>query len=263
MLQPILKYPGAKWRLAKWIIQQMPPHKVYMEPFFGSGAVLFNKPPVEIETINDIDGDVVNLFKVIREKPAELARLIEFTPWARDEYCESYHRTGDDLEDARRFLVRCWQAFATRTGYRTGWRHSAQGHCPNMPEQWSKIPWRIYEVAKRLKHVQIENMDAIKLIEKYNHETVLIYADPPYILDTRDKGIYAFEMTDEEHIRLLTALKRHKGPVILSGYENPLYTEHLKGWTVSKRTSATERGQSKTEAIWINYEPHHKQLKLV
>jgi len=79
-----------------------------MEPFFGSGAVLFNKPPVEIEIINDIDGDVVNLFKVIREKPAELARLIEFTPWARDEYYESYHRTGDNLEDARRFLVRCW-----------------------------------------------------------------------------------------------------------------------------------------------------------
>ena len=109
-MQPILKYPGAKWRLAKWIIEQMPPYKVYLEPYFGSGAILFNKEPKGIETVNDIDGNVVNLFKVIREKPLELARLIELTPWARDEYLQSYEKTGDSLEDARRFLVRCWQA---------------------------------------------------------------------------------------------------------------------------------------------------------
>ena len=253
-MQPILKYPGAKGRLAKWIIEQMPEHKVYLEPYFGSGAVLFNKEPCGIETINDIDGNVVNLFRVIREYPAELANLINLTPWGRDEYMASYELTGDSVEDARRFLVRCWQAFATRTGYKTGWRHSAQGLCPNMPEQWAKVPSRVMEVAERLKHVQIENMDAINLIEKYNHETVLIYADPPYTLDTRAGGIYANDMTETDHIRLLGALKNHKGPCILSGYENPLYSEHLKGWRVIKRNAATEKGQSKTEILWLNYE---------
>lgn len=253
-MQPILKYPGAKWRLAKWVISQMPRHKVYLEPFFGSGAVLFNKQPSGIETINDIDGNVINLFKVIRYKPNELAALIEFTPWARDEYIKSYETTGDDLEDARRFLVRCWQAYATRTGYRTGWRHSAQGQSPNMPEQWSKIPSRVLEVAERLKYVQIENMDAIELIKKHNHESVLIYADPPYTLDTRQKGIYKYDMNEESHIELLKALKKHCGLVILSGYENPLYKEYLKGWRVKKRKTATEKGQSKVEVIWMNYD---------
>jgi len=253
-VQPILKYPGAKWNLANWIIQQMPPHKVYLEPFFGSGAVFFNKPPVGIETINDIDGNVVNLFKVIREKPAELARLINLTPWARDEYLQSYQRIGDPLEDARRFLVRCWQAYASKTGYKTGWRHSAQGLCPNMPEQWAKIPERIMMVTERLKHAQIENMDATKLISKYNHETVLIYADPPYIPDTRTKNIYAHEMDEQDHIRLLEALLDHRGPVIVSGYDNPLYNEMLKNWRKESRTAAAENGQSKEEVIWMNFD---------
>jgi DNA adenine methylase len=254
-MQPILKYPGAKWRLAKWIIEQMPPHKVYLEPYFGSGAILFNKEPKGIETVNDIDGNVVNLFKVIREKPLDLASMIELTPWARDEYLQGYDKTGDSLEDARRFLVRCWQAYATRTGYRTGWRHSAQGQCPNMPEQWAKLPDRVMEVAQRLKHVQIENMDAVELIEKYNHESVLIYADPPYTLDTRNSGIYAYDMAEKDHIRLLEALKKHKGPVILSGYENPLYEKYLSNWRIEKRNTAAERGSTKTEVLWMNFEP--------
>ena len=116
MIQPVLKYPGAKWSIVKWILGFMPEHEVYLEPFFGSGAVFFNKRPARIETINDIGSDVVNLFRVIRTKTDELAALIEMTPWARDEYLESYYKTGDELEDARRFLVRCWQAYGTRTG---------------------------------------------------------------------------------------------------------------------------------------------------
>ncbi len=102
MIQPVLKYPGAKWSIAKWILGFIPEHDVYLEPFFGSGAVFFNKRPARIETINDIDGNVVNLFRVIRTRAEELAALIEMTPWARDEYLESYHRTGDELEDARK-----------------------------------------------------------------------------------------------------------------------------------------------------------------
>ncbi len=227
LLQPILKYPGAKWNLANWVIKHMPPHKVYLEPFFGSGAVFFNKPPVGIETINDLDGDVVNLFRVIRDYPEQLASLIKLTPWSREEYLSSYESADNEVEKARRFFVRCWQAFATRTVYRTGWRHSAVGLAPNMPEQWNKVPIRIFQVAERLKYAQIECMDASNLIDKYNYKDVLIYADPPYIQSARNRGIYRHEMTDEQHIALLELLKNHSGPVIISGYESELYNDVL------------------------------------
>src|SRR5690606_6650859 len=106
----ILHYPGSKWSMAEWIIDHMPPHQTYLEPFFGSGAVFFTKPPSALETINDIDGDVVNLFRVIRDRPDELARLVDWTPYSREEYYNPYQTGGglDDLERARRFLVRCW-----------------------------------------------------------------------------------------------------------------------------------------------------------
>lgn len=129
-VKPVLKYAGAKWRLADWIGGLLPPHEIYLEPFFGSGAVFFRKAPARLETINDIDGNVVNLFRVLREQTEQLAALVELTPWARDEYYASYEKSGNDLEDARRFLVRCWQAFGTMTAARTGWRHSATGVRP-------------------------------------------------------------------------------------------------------------------------------------
>ena len=136
-VKPVLKYAGAKWRLADWIGGLLPPHEIYLEPFFGSGAVFFRKAPARLETINDIDGNVVNLFRVLREQTEQLAALVELTPWARDEYYASYEKSGNDLEDARRFLVRCWQAFGTMTAARTGWRHSATGRSPVMPQQWN------------------------------------------------------------------------------------------------------------------------------
>ena len=100
-MNTLLKYPGSKWRVADWIISHFPEHKVYCEPFFGSGAVFFNKSSVYIETINDIDGDVVNLFRVCRERPEELARLIEMTPFARDEFQACYEKSDDPIEIGR------------------------------------------------------------------------------------------------------------------------------------------------------------------
>jgi len=115
----ILHYPGSKWSMADWIIEYMPEHETYLEPFFGSGAVLFNKPSSKIETVNDLDGQVVNLFRVIRDRPEELAEKIRWTPYSRQEYYDSYETTGDELEDARRFLIRCWMARGAKTSDRT------------------------------------------------------------------------------------------------------------------------------------------------
>lgn len=128
MIQSVLRYPGAKWVLSKWICDNLPPHEVYLEPFFGSGAVFFGKEPCRTETINDLDGDVVNLFKVIRESTEELCEVVSLTPWARDEYYNSYQcDSSNEVERARVFLVRCWQAFGTRTGQRSGWRNRTIG----------------------------------------------------------------------------------------------------------------------------------------
>ena len=259
---PALKYPGSKWNIADWIISHMPPHTTYLEPFFGSGAVFFSKEPSKVETINDIDGNVVNLFRVIRDYPEKLAALIEFTPWARQEYAqiltrarddEYFVHTGDPIEDARRFLVRTWQAFGTKTAGWSGWRNDVQGRKgTSCPAQWANLPNRILLTAKRLKHAQIECRPALKIIEAYRYPNVLIYADPPYPRQTISGRLYAYDMTDEEHIKLLDALDAHPGPVIVSGYACSLYDDRLAHWTRKTKEVRAELGKKREEVIWIN-----------
>ncbi len=248
----VQQYPGSKWSMADWIINHMPEHEVYLETHFGSGAVYFTKQPAKIETINDVNGKVVNLFRTIREKPEELARLIEWTPWARAEYYESYEMTGNELEDARRFLVRCWQAHGTRTSDRTGWKNSIQASGKNRTKGWQQLPERIMKVTERLKNTQIECQKAEKLVERYRYPEVLIYADPPYLIETRHGRIYEDEMTSEEHEELLTALEAHPGPVLLSGYAHPMYDERLKHWKRETRIAYAEGGKRRIEVLWIN-----------
>lgn len=252
----ILHYPGSKWSMADWIISHMPPHQTYLEPFFGSGAVFFNKPPSPLETINDLDGDVVNLFRVIRDRPEELAQMVYWTPYSREEYYASYDMEGaDELERARRFLVRCWMARGAKTSDRTGWRHNIDtAYSPNKPvaKQWIDMPAKICMITERLQGVQIENQPAIQLIQRYNRPDVLIYADPPYLLSTRSGRMYKHEMTDEDHAELLDVLDAHPGPVLLSGYANPLYDERLKHWHREEKQALAESGLVRTEVLWIN-----------
>ena len=249
----ILHYPGSKWSLADWIISHMPPHQTYLEPFFGSGAVFFTKEPSPLETINDLDGDVVNLFKVIRDRPDELARAVYWTPYSRQEYYDSYDMdVTDELERARRFLVRCWMARGAKTSDRTGWRHIIDHSGPSVVKAWNELPGKIAEIAERLKNVQMEQQPAIQLIQRYKRPDVLIYADPPYLLSTRSGRMYKHEMTDEDHAELLDILDAHPGPVLLSGYANPLYDERLKHWHREEKQVLAEAGLVRTEVLWIN-----------
>ncbi|MDY0396810.1 DNA adenine methylase [Virgibacillus halophilus] len=251
----ILHYPGSKWSMAKWIINHMPEHKTYLEPFFGSGAVFFNKGKSPIETINDLDSNVVNLFKVIRDWPEELARQIKFTPLSREEYYDSYRGPDpkeNDLEQSRRFLVRCWQAIGAKTSDRTGWRSLIASNGPDTAKDWDRLPTKILQVAERLKQAQIENQPAGKLIERYKRSDVLIYADPPYILETRTKRHYKHEMSMDDHIGLLKQLDEHPGPVLLSGYDHELYNEILMGWHKEYLTVLAEAGAKRQEVLWIN-----------
>jgi len=249
----ILHYPGSKWSMADWIISHMPPHTTYLEPYFGSGAVFFSKPPAQLETINDIDGDVVNLFRVIRDRPDELARLVYWTPYSREEYYTSCDREGEDeLERARRFLVRCWMARSGVTNRISGWRNRYNKIGTDPIKQWNELPVKIKEIAERLKSVQIEQQPAVELIRRYNRDDVLIYADPPYPLSTRSGRMYKHEMTDEDHAELLDVLDEHPGPVLLSGYDNTLYNERLRHWRREERKALAEEGRIRTEILWIN-----------
>lgn len=253
-MYPVLKYPGSKWNTAKWIISNMPRHSTYLEPYFGSGAVLLNKSPVKIETINDISGRVVNLFRVIREQPDELARAIYFTPWARDEYVVSDKGEGNPVENARRFLIRCWMAFGAKIDSKATWSQSIQADRRNNSRvrDWRRLPEAILAAADRLANVQIENRPALDVIRQYNYPDVLIYCDPPYLRSTRK--LYPDEMTDADHKELLGILKKHKGPVMLSGYANELYDRELKSWRRETKKAIAELGKERTEILWVNRE---------
>jgi DNA adenine methylase len=256
-MDPILKYVGAKWRVAKWILKFIPKHESYLEPFFGSGAVFFNKDPCRIETINDIDGEVVNFFRVCRTQPEELAEMLRLTPWAREDRNDAYIPGDTELEKARKFAVRCWQTFGPTPRVTNGWRNTTGKHQnsgPNNAKLWTMLPERIARASQRLMGVQIENAPAIGLIKRHNGPEVLIYADPPYIWSTRTTNgmSYKHEMTDADHEELLMALKQHKGPALLSGYENDLYNDHLQEWRKETHKTQAERGATRIECLWMN-----------
>ena len=249
-MKPVLRYPGSKWMIADWIIQHMPPHVHYVEPYFGSGAVLFKKERSKIETVNDLNGDVVNLFRVLRERPQELADLIYMTPWSRKEYRSSYEKTGDELEDARRLLVRCWQAFGTRLNTSSGWKNEgcgAQGKI--VVHVWRDLPERILAVAERLRGVQIENVPAIDVINRLAASHTLIYADPPYL---GVPPLYALRTSEDEHRKMLDALKASPGTVLLSGYENDLYSRELVEWEEVRVRANADGGRVREEILWLN-----------
>lgn len=255
-MNAVLKYPGGKWRIADWIISQFPAHKVYCEPFFGSGGVFFNKTPSKLETINDIDGNVVNLFKVCRERPAELAAVLELTPWSRKEYKNCYDMTfGDEVERARRTVVRFHQSFGTSNSSLSSWRNVRTARGPRVTAQWRELPQIVFNVCERLKDAQIENIDALALIERYSHPDTLLYIDPPYLQSIRKRNLYKYEMKDSRHVELLELLKASKSKVCLSAYDNELYNDMLDGWYTTEKQTQAQGGQMRTEKLYMNYAP--------
>lgn len=251
----LLNYPGAKWGMAKEIVSLMPPHRSYLEPFFGSGAVLFNKPPSAIETVNDIDGDITNFFRVLREQPDELAEAISLTPYSRDVFDDAHENRGTEAFDrAYRFAIRSKMGHGFKTYQKTGFKIDVcdreKSYCVSA---WNRLPGDLRDAAVRLKGVQIENKPALDVIRKFNHDNVLIYADPPYLLDTRGGKQYRYEMDEQDHLDLLAALIKHKGYVILSGYPSEMYDRELRGWSKLSRKSYNQNADSRTEVLWCNF----------
>lgn len=255
-MNTLLNYPGAKWGMAREIVALMPPHRSYLEPFFGSGAVLFNKPPSAIETVNDVDGDVVNFFKVLREQPEKLATFIAMTPYSRAVFDDAHENRGSsDFERAWKFAIRSKMGHGFKTYQKTGFKIDVYARENSYAVNcWNRLPRYLLDAAGRLKEVQIEQRPALELIRKFNHDNVLIYADPPYLLNTRGGKQYRHEMTEQDHVELLEALKQHKGTVILSGYPSELYDRELAGWSMIARKSYNQNADQRTEVLWCNFE---------
>lgn len=259
-MNAILKYPGGKWRIAEWIISYFPEHKVYCEPFFGSGAVFFNKQPCYIETINDMNGDIVNLFRVCRDYPEELAKAINLTPFARDEFISCNTPSDNPIEQARRTMVRYHQSFGTSNSSKNSWRNVQTYGGPRCATMWNCLPDTIMNCCERLKKAQIENTDALTLIERYDNENTLIYLDPPYLQNLRKKNMYKCEMSDEQHIEMLRLIKKSKSKIILSGYDNDLYNSKLFNWVTAEKETIAQMGLHRTEKLWMNFELNLFQL---
>lgn len=264
-MSTVLKYPGAKWGIAEWIISFFPKHHSYLEPFFGSGGVFFNKSKSNIETINDLDGEVINLFECIKTDPERMAKEVYFTPYSRAVYDGTYsgEQPKDPFARAARLLVQCNMSHGFRTsGGKVGWKNDVAGReRAYAAKAWTELPDIIIEAAERLRGVQIECAPAAEVIRRFNSPDVLIYCDPPYLLSTRRGKQYRCEMTDEDHLELLDILKKHRGPVLISGYPSPMYDSELSSWQRETITTTDQLSQPKEEVLWMNFE-FNKQIDL-
>lgn len=258
--RPVLKYPGSKWNIAGQLSCLIPEHHSYLEPYFGSGALLFHKPPSDIETVNDLDSEVVNLFRCIQQDSGRLARLVMTTPFAREIYDKQFdpdNSCASRYQQAAGFLVRMWQAHGTRNdGYKSGWKYDAVGR-ERMYALWDwyRLPEWIIEIAQRLRAVQVENRPALEVIKRFDYGNVFMYLDPPYLIGTRSGGRkqYRHEMTDRDHEDLLKVLVRLEAKVMVSGYESDMYNDYLSGWTKMHFKSCAADGGSREETVWMNY----------
>lgn len=271
-MRAIFRYPGSKWTLAEWIIDHFPigyEKMAYLEPFVGSGAVFFNKNPSQVETLNDPDSNIVNFFRILRERPEELRRAIELTPYSREEYetATQSFEDPDPLEMARKYFVRVMQGVGAKSNAKGSWRIEPRPYPGGAAKKWYSCTDIITEAAARLRGmdnlVQIEHRDALDLIKRFDSRDVLMYLDPPYVRSSRKSGtLYRHEMNSREQEQLLEAITKSSAHIIISGYETDLYNEALQGWHSDRIQCHTTSGENATEIIWMNYMPPTEQLSI-
>ena len=262
--RPVLRYHGGKFRLAPWVIKHFPPHRCYVEPFGGAAGVLVQKDRAYAEVYNDLDGDIVNVFHVLRD-PVHCANLVSqllLTPYAREEFQSAYQPTEDPIERARRTLVRAEMGFgsAGATKGTTGFRIDTRRKHGTAQQLWARFPDSLARVCERLSGVMIENRPALSVIEQHDAPDTLFYVDPPYVMDSRNVGArhgryYECELNDADHVQLLEKLLTVKGMVVLSGYSSAMYLGALQGWamaTIEARIAAARGTVMRTECLWMN-----------
>ena len=261
----MLRYHGGKWAIAPWVIGHFPPHKVYVEPFGGAAGILLRKQRSILEVYNDLDDEVVNVFRVMRNKDsaAELDRLLRFTPFSMTEFQSAYEFITDPLEQARRTIIRSFMGFSSDALTRkwiTGFRIKGADSRHSIAREWMKYPDYLPTFTERLQGVVIHHMDALDIIHGYDSPETLFYFDPPYLSEVRfSRGKHAanynHEMNMDDHVQLAAALRDIKGMAIISGYESELYNQLYSGWNKdykNTKISTIRGGRTRTEVLWLS-----------
>lgn len=251
--------------MAPWIISHFPMHRVYCEPFGGAASVLMLKPICQQEIYNDLDMEIVNVFRVLRDpaKREQLQAALELTPYARIEFDQSYKPARNMVERARRTIIRAHLGYSSRgatSTHKTGFRFNDNKGWRRGPYLWSKYPESIAAFGERLEAVVLEARPAMELIAALDRKCdgqTLYYVDPPYVLNTRSKESnvkrsYRYDMTDENHIELARLLHSVKGMVVLSGYDCELYSELYGDWLKVEHTNTNDARQQTVECLWIS-----------
>lgn len=266
--RPMLRYHGGKWRLAPWIIEHMPEHRVYVEPFGGGAGVLLQKPVVETEIYNDRDREVVNLFRVLRDEVLAclLAERLHLTPFSRAEFNAAYEvkENAAPLDRAWATLVKSFMGMGSKgiwikSGFDT--RVNPDGFVSRL-NAFRKVGPMMDAFAGRLSHVILEEGPAVPLIDRLAERTdTLFYVDPPYVKSSYGgENVYRHRMTDDDHRELAASLNRVRGGIMLSGYPSPLYQELYAGWDRIESGALADAGESRTEVLWLRNVPTTRLL---
>jgi DNA adenine methylase len=260
--RPILRYHGGKWLLAPWIISHFPPHRIYVEPYGGAASVLLRKPRCYSEVWNDLDQEVVNVFRVMRdpEMAAQLEKMLRLTPFSRHEFDQCYEAASSPVERARRTIIRSFMGFtsACTANYRTGFRAHSHRSCTTPAHDWVNFPDFIKGFTARLSGVVLECRPALSILQQHDSPETLYYADPPYPRNTRylkdrpSLNCYAHEMSQDDHREMAEALKAVEGMVIVSGYRCGLYDELFAGWRREDRAALADGARKRTESLWLS-----------
>jgi DNA adenine methylase len=260
--RPVLRYHGGKWRSARWIINHLPPHSTYVEPFAGAASVLMQKRRSNSEVINDLNKDVVGLFRVLRnpKQADELERLLRLTPFARNEFFDAYEVADDPVESARRLLIRSFMGHgsaACNPQHKTGFRNDCTRSYTTPATDWANFPAHLKRMTARLAGVVVENRTAMDLLTMFDTVDTCFYCDPPYVFATRrsvgrKNHLYEHEMTDEDHRELAEALHKVEGMVVLSGYRSDLYLELYPNWTFVESIAYADGRSPRVEVLWFN-----------
>jgi len=261
--RPVLRWHGGKWKLAPWVISHFPPHRVYVEPFGGAASVLLRKAPSHAEVYNDLDGGVVELFRILRdpERAAEFTRQLKLTPFARQEFIAAYQDAEDPIEAARRLTIRAFMGHGSdsASGVVSGFRANSNRSGTTPAHDWANFPDALPATIRRLRGVIVEQRDACEVMRQHDAPTTLHYLDPPYVHETRTwmisgkgKGNYRYELDNAGHERLLETALDVQGMVLISGYPHKLYDDALAGWRREKTIAHADGARPRTEVLWIN-----------
>jgi DNA adenine methylase len=255
--KPALRYYGSKWRLAAWIVALFPAHQTYVEPLGGSAAVLLQKPAAAMEVYNDIEDDLVNFFRVLRDDPDALIHRLQLTPWARAEYQQSWQPSSDPVEAARRFFVRSQQDIngGAVLPPNRGWARVRRYTDKNPAAGFQQAVANLEAVAARLLQVQIECQDWWQVVTDYDGPDTLFYIDPPYLQRLRSGGRrYHHDWAEADHVEAAKMLRQVQGRVVVSGYAGQLYADLYEayGWQRFARPTQTNKGARRIESIWLS-----------